>query len=116
MTLPVNIEKLHQADVAATLMRDLDGLAALWDDDGALLQPGQAPVIGKTAFVEFLGQNFANSASMKVSQICSRDSGHSSERRPSHLNGALLTRLSLHPILSNPRMSGTIRADLEATV
>jgi uncharacterized protein (TIGR02246 family) len=66
MTLPVEIENLHQADVAATLMRDVDALAALWDDDGVLLQPGQSPVIGKTAFVEFLRQNFAKSASMKI--------------------------------------------------
>jgi ketosteroid isomerase-like protein len=66
MTLQVGIEKLHQADVAATLMRDVDALTALWDDDGVLLQPGQSPVIGKTAFVEFLKQNLARSASLKV--------------------------------------------------
>jgi uncharacterized protein (TIGR02246 family) len=66
MAFPAGIEKLHQADVAATLMRDVDALTALWDDDGVLLQPGQSPVIGKTAFVEFLKQNFATSASLKV--------------------------------------------------
>jgi uncharacterized protein (TIGR02246 family) len=66
MTLPVGIEKLHQADVAATLARDVDALTALWDDDGVLLQPGRSPVIGKTAFAEFLKQNLAESASLKV--------------------------------------------------
>jgi uncharacterized protein (TIGR02246 family) len=65
-TLPAGIEKLHQDDVAATLTRDLEGLTALWDDDGVLLQPGQSPIIGKTVFREFLKQNLAKSASTKV--------------------------------------------------
>jgi uncharacterized protein (TIGR02246 family) len=65
-TLPAGIEKLHQDDVAATLTRDLDALTALWDQDGVLLQPGQPPIIGKTAFREFLKQTFAQSASSKV--------------------------------------------------
>jgi hypothetical protein len=43
MTLPVGIEKLHQADVAATLARDVDALTALWDDDGVLLQRDGLP-------------------------------------------------------------------------
>jgi uncharacterized protein (TIGR02246 family) len=66
MTVPLAIEKLHQADVDATLKRDVDALLELWDDNGVLLQPGHPPVIGKTAFVEFLTQTLAKSASMKV--------------------------------------------------
>jgi uncharacterized protein (TIGR02246 family) len=65
-TLPAGIEKLHQDDIAATLTRDLEALTALWDDDGVLLQPGQCPIIGKTAFREFLKQTLAQFASAKV--------------------------------------------------
>jgi len=62
----VGIEKLHQADIAATVARDPDGLTALWDDDALLLQPGQSPLIGKAQFREFVKQNFAKSPSAKV--------------------------------------------------
>jgi uncharacterized protein (TIGR02246 family) len=64
--LPAGIEKLHKDDVAATLMRDPDALAALFDEDGVLLQPGYSPVIGKEEFTEFIKQNLAKSASTKV--------------------------------------------------
>jgi len=60
------IEKLHLDDVAATLTRDADALAALLDNDGVLLQPGHSPVIGKKEFTEFIKQNLAKSASTKV--------------------------------------------------
>ena len=30
-----------------------DALVQLWDDNGVLVQPGHAPVISKSAFVEF---------------------------------------------------------------
>ncbi len=61
MTVPLGIEKLHQADVDATLKRDIDALIELWDDHGVLLQPGHAPVIGKSAFVEFLRHSIEQS-------------------------------------------------------
>jgi uncharacterized protein (TIGR02246 family) len=64
--VPAGIEKLHQADVAATLARDLKGLTALWDDDAVLLQPGQPPIAGKAAFRQFVKQSFAKSPSGKV--------------------------------------------------
>jgi uncharacterized protein (TIGR02246 family) len=64
--VPAGIEKLHRADVAATLARDIDGLTELWDDDAVLLQPGQAPIVGRAAFHEFVKQNFAKSPSAKV--------------------------------------------------
>ncbi len=66
MTVPVGIEKLHQADVDATLRSDVDALTELWDDNGVLLQPGHTPVIGRSAFVEFLRRNLEQSASLKV--------------------------------------------------
>jgi uncharacterized protein (TIGR02246 family) len=60
------IEKLHQADVAATLARDVEALTALWDADAVLLQPGQPAVVGKSAFRELIKQSFAESPSGKV--------------------------------------------------
>jgi ketosteroid isomerase-like protein len=41
------IEKLHQADVTATLNNNADQLAALWADDAVLLGEGEAPVSGR---------------------------------------------------------------------
>ena len=64
--VPASIEKLHLADVTATLARDINGLTALWDDDAVLLQPGQAPIVGRAAFREFVKQNFEKSPSAKV--------------------------------------------------
>lgn len=64
--IPPGIEKLHQADIAATLSRDVDALTALWDDDAALLQPGQPPVIGKAAFRELAKQDVVKSPAAKV--------------------------------------------------
>ena len=64
--VPESIEKLHQADVTATLARDINGLTALWEDDAVLLQPGQAPIVGRAAFHAFVKQNFAKSPSAKV--------------------------------------------------
>jgi uncharacterized protein (TIGR02246 family) len=66
MTLPVGIEKLHQDDIAATLSRDAEGLTALWDDDGVLLQPGHPAIIGKAAFRDFVKQTLAKTPSAKV--------------------------------------------------
>jgi ketosteroid isomerase-like protein len=104
MTLPVGIEKLHQADVAATLARDVDALTALWDDDGVLLQPGRSPVIGKTAFAEFLKQNLAESASLKVLKYAPEIRDIQVEAT-SHMNGVFSNQPSGHPISSNQRTS-----------
>lgn len=64
--IPAGIEKLHQADVAATLAGDVEALTALWDPNGVLLQPGQPAIAGKSAFREFIKQSFAKSPSDKV--------------------------------------------------
>jgi len=63
---PPCIEKLHQADVAATSARDLEGLTGMWHEDAVLLPPGQAPVVGRAAFEKFVMRNFAQSPSAKV--------------------------------------------------
>lgn len=45
------IEKLHQQDVSATLAHDPQALADLFTDDGVLLEPDAAPLIGKPAIL-----------------------------------------------------------------
>jgi uncharacterized protein (TIGR02246 family) len=64
--IPAGIQQLHQDDIAATIARDADALTALWDDDAVLLQPGTPPVIGKSAFHDFMKQAILNSANVKV--------------------------------------------------
>jgi len=64
--ISAGIQKLHQDDIAATIARDADALTALWDDDAVLLQPGTPPVIGKSAFHDFMKQAILNSANVKV--------------------------------------------------
>lgn len=66
ITIPAGIEKLHRADIAATLARDVEGLTALWDEDAVLLQPGAPAIAGKTAFRDFVKQSYAKSPSAKV--------------------------------------------------
>ena len=64
--IPAGIEKLHQADITATLARDVEALTALWDDDAVLLQPGAPAIAGKSAFRDFVKQSYAKSPSAKV--------------------------------------------------
>src|SRR5215468_9705793 len=64
--IPAGIEKLHKDDVTATIARDAEALTALWDDDGVLLQPGIPPIVGKSAFRDFMKQVLAKSPSVKI--------------------------------------------------
>ena len=48
------IEKLHETDWAASKTFDIETLISLWTDDGVLLQPGQEPLVGKEAIMEYL--------------------------------------------------------------
>src|SRR5215471_16120574 len=66
--IPAGIEKLHKDDINATIGRDADGLTALWDDDAVLLQPGTPPIIGKSAFHDFMKQAIPKSPTVKVVQ------------------------------------------------
>jgi ketosteroid isomerase-like protein len=60
------IEKLHQQDIAATVLSDVGQLVALWDDDGVLIGQGEKPLLGKAAIKTWLTENFAKAPSMKV--------------------------------------------------
>ena len=64
--IPAGIKKLHQDDIAATIARDPDALTALWDDDAVLLQPGTPPVIGKSAFHDFMKQAILKLPTVKL--------------------------------------------------
>lgn len=48
------IRELEQKDIAASKMNDVDALVSLWTEDGVLLQPGIAPVVGKEAIRKLL--------------------------------------------------------------
>jgi len=45
------IEKLHEQDVSATLAHDPQALANLFTEDGVLLEPDAAPIIGRAAIL-----------------------------------------------------------------
>lgn len=47
------IARLQESDIAANMAFDVDGLVALWTDDGVLLAPGHAPISGKTKLRQF---------------------------------------------------------------
>ena len=44
-----SIEKLHKADVEATLMQDPKGLIDIWTEDAVRFNPGNPPAVGKQA-------------------------------------------------------------------
>jgi len=50
------IQEMEQKDVAASKTNDVEALVSLWTDDGVLLQPGLAPVVGKEAIRTLLLQ------------------------------------------------------------
>src|ERR1700745_1545548 len=64
--IPAGIEKLHKDDITATIARDAEALTALWDDNGVLLQPGIPPIVGKSAFHDFMKQGLVRWPSVKV--------------------------------------------------
>ena len=43
------IEKLHQADIDATLTQDPKGLIGLWAEDAVAFYPGSPPLVGRQA-------------------------------------------------------------------
>jgi uncharacterized protein (TIGR02246 family) len=48
------IEELHRLDVRASKAQDFKTLLSLWTEDGILLEPGRAPVIGKEALEAYM--------------------------------------------------------------
>lgn len=60
------IERLHQADVTATLSGDPKALADLFTDDAVLLQPDSAALVGKQAILSANQKDKAEHPSSKV--------------------------------------------------
>ena len=50
------IHELDRKDIAASKENDVEALVALWTEDGVLLLPGSAPVVGRPAIREVLLQ------------------------------------------------------------
>ena len=48
------INALSQKDIAACMKNDTDTLCSLWTEDGVLLMPGAAPLVGKKAICAML--------------------------------------------------------------
>jgi uncharacterized protein (TIGR02246 family) len=60
------IKELDQKDIAASKKNDVDALVALWTDDGVLLQPGAAAVVGKEAIRKLLLQQQQQAAHVET--------------------------------------------------
>lgn len=60
------IEKLHQQDISATLAHDPQALADLFTDDGVLLEPDAAPLIGKPAILAANKKDVAEHPGTKI--------------------------------------------------
>ena len=56
------INALSQKDTAACMKNDVDTLCSLWTDDGVLLMPGAAPLVGKKAICAMLQAQKAQSS------------------------------------------------------
>lgn len=61
-----HIRELEQKDIAASKKNDVEALVALWTDDGVLLQPGIAPVVGKEAIRKVLLEQQRQSARVQT--------------------------------------------------
>jgi uncharacterized protein (TIGR02246 family) len=48
------LDKLSQKDIAACMSNDAETLCSLWTDDGVLVLPGAAPLVGKKTICEML--------------------------------------------------------------
>lgn len=60
------IRELEQKDVGASKKNDVETLVSLWTDDGVLLQPGLAPVVGKEAIRNLLLQQQPQAARVET--------------------------------------------------
>lgn len=60
------IEKLEQADAEAAKSNDVETLVSLWTDDGVLLQPMAAPVIGQGNIRALLEQQRRQTAAVQT--------------------------------------------------
>ena len=60
------IQKLQDRDIAASMAYDVEALTALWTEDGVLLIPQHAPIVGKEALRAFYEQQRDAMANVEV--------------------------------------------------
>ncbi len=60
------IQKLEQTDAAAAKINDVETLSSLWTDDGVLVQPMTAPLLGKSAIHDLLAKQKHMSTSITI--------------------------------------------------
>ena len=62
------IEKLHQTDMAAAKVYDIETLSTLWTDDCVLLQPGQEPISGREALWAYMQANLEEQKQYEITE------------------------------------------------
>ncbi len=62
------IERLHQKDIAAAKVNDVDTLATLWTDDAVALPPGEQPVIGIDAIRAWLNKGRMDTDKVEITE------------------------------------------------
>jgi len=62
------IEELHRKDLEASKVKDFKTLLSLWEDDGVLLEPGRAPIIGKDAIKAYIESQAETSKTYRITK------------------------------------------------
>ncbi len=60
------IQKLQERDIAASIAYDVEGLMSLWTDDGVLMVPQRAPIVGRQGLRAFYEQQRDQMANVEV--------------------------------------------------
>ena len=74
------IEKLHKADVEATIKQDPSALTTLWSDDGANFGFPGPPVVGTKAMAEAYAKNAGRLPRIQSIELCPGDSAGADRR------------------------------------
>jgi uncharacterized protein (TIGR02246 family) len=62
------IEKLHEIDMAAAKIHDINTLITLMTDDGILLPPGQEPIRGRDAIWKFMKEQLPENQNYEITE------------------------------------------------
>jgi uncharacterized protein (TIGR02246 family) len=62
------IEKLHETDMAAAKIHDIDTLITLMTDDCILLPPGQEPIRGRGAIWKFMQEQLPENQKYEITE------------------------------------------------
>ena len=72
------IEKLHETDMAAAKIHDINTLITLMTDDCILLPPGQEPIRGREAIWKFMQEPLLENQKYEINKIVCNRSCYSS--------------------------------------